>query len=374
MRMVRRLRRVPGLLGAGLAVALLAWVGIAAAQQREQAAVRLTTNPGQDVRPAWSPDGKRIAFQSNRTGAYQIWTVNRDGADERRVSRGEADDRHPAWSPDGRQIVFDAGDDRVREIWVMDPDGGNRRQITALRAFSSFPAWSPDGRTIAFFVYRDGAMDLWAVNADASAPRALTSGFADERKNNCTFACHAAAWSPESATLAFSGGDHRSVWTLRLEAPDPIRITSSEQLAHFPWFMPDGRLAYIEEHASSAEAWTEVRVIDPSGQRPPDTLLEKVLVQGPYELSPDGKRLVFHSPRSGNFDIYLADLTGAGALDVTQAQEAASPGRPPAGGELPTPDSPVDRGRALIYLALGIAGGLAAIGALQLYRRQARRR
>src|SRR5262245_36392347 len=142
MSMLRRGRPILGLLF------LLASTGVVMAQVAGPAPVQLTSSSGHDVRPSWSPDARRIAFQSNRTGSYQIWTVNQDGTDERRVSRGEADDRHPAWSPDGRQLVFDGGDDQVREIWVMDLEGRNRRQVTTLRALASFPSWSPDGQRL----------------------------------------------------------------------------------------------------------------------------------------------------------------------------------------------------------------------------------
>lgn len=375
----------PGAFAVALAVAAAFSVAVAVAQQTASPLVQLTTGQGQSLRPAWSPDGSRIAFQSNRTGSYQIWTVNANGGDERRVSRGEADDRHPRWSPDGRQIVFDAGDERLREIWVMDLDGRSRRQVTSLGAFSSFPSWSPDGQKISFFVYRDGVMDLWAVNADASTPRALTAGLAAERNNGCTFACHAAAWSADSTTLAFSGGDQRRVLTLLLGENNPIQASPGDQQAHFPWYLTDGRLAYVDERVTPGEAWTDVWAIDLAGGSQPEMLLQRVRLQGPYELSADGERVAFHSPAGGNFDIYVADLTAPGAREALQARAAGAvpPGvdqapavgsRAPIAQEQPGPaDFFIEAARIFLYAVVVLGASYAAVRLAQLRRLLGRR-
>src|SRR2546422_8208920 len=77
---------------------------------------QLTNTSASNLRPAWSPDGKRIAFQSNRDGAYHIYAMDPDGANVKQMSSGENDDRHPAWSPDSKFIAVDSGSTQRREI------------------------------------------------------------------------------------------------------------------------------------------------------------------------------------------------------------------------------------------------------------------
>src|SRR3977135_4526906 len=66
---------------------------------------QLTSSTATNVRPAWSPDGKSIAFQSNRDGPYHIYVMNTDGSNLRQLPSGDTDDRHPTWSPDGKAIA-----------------------------------------------------------------------------------------------------------------------------------------------------------------------------------------------------------------------------------------------------------------------------
>ena len=83
---------------------------------------RLTQSPGLDVRPAWSPDGKQIAFTSNRDGNYDIYVMNSDGSNPRNATSHPSRDDHAAWHPDGRRLLF-----------VSDPDGGSDLYLGASR-------------------------------------------------------------------------------------------------------------------------------------------------------------------------------------------------------------------------------------------------
>jgi Tol biopolymer transport system component len=296
-------------------------VGLVSAEDRH-ALMQLTVDHGQDVRAVWSPDGSRIAFQSDREGRYQIWTMDPDGGTPVDLSQDESDDRHPVWSPDGRRIAFDSGDSVLRDIWVMNTDGSDRHRVTTIDGFNSFPSWSADGSRLAFYNYRDGVTDLWLIGADGSAPNQVTRGLADERKNNCTNSCHRPSWSPDDRQIALSGGDHRSVWTVDVSTGAMHQITDGVLHTHFPFFMRDGRLAYVVEYIQQGAAYTDLMVTDPATPGSSEPLLSNVSIQGPYELSPDGQRVLFHSPRAGNFDIYVADTGAQGGMVALQSPRA----------------------------------------------------
>ncbi len=121
------------------------------------------------LHPAWSPDGKRIAFVTRVGRAEQsIQVVNADGSGRARLATGYA----PAWSPDGQRVAFVVARVGDAQIYVMNTDGSSLKRLTPL-GVNLLPTWSPDGRHIAFLASRDGGLGLYVMNADGSGQQRL---------------------------------------------------------------------------------------------------------------------------------------------------------------------------------------------------------
>lgn len=128
----------------------------------------ITSNAGRNESPAWSPDGRQIAFQTDRDGNWDIYLMNVDGSGPVNLTRNGSADRLPSWSPDGRMIAFTSDRDGNDEIYVMNRDGSDVKRLTTDPSQDSYPSWSPDGKQIAFQSKRSGNMDIFVMNSDGS--------------------------------------------------------------------------------------------------------------------------------------------------------------------------------------------------------------
>ena len=135
---------------------------------------------GYDANPHLSPDGRRIAFESRRSGeGNEIWLAETDGSNPTQLTHGPAlHQGTPRWSPDGRRIAFDSlGEDRQWDIWTIDADGGSLRRLTEDPGDDNMPSWSADGRSIYFSSDREGGPDIWRVpSAGGPAERVTRTG------------------------------------------------------------------------------------------------------------------------------------------------------------------------------------------------------
>ena len=163
----------------------------------------LTNNPAFDGAPAWSADGTKIAFASNRDGNWEIYAMNADGTGQTRLTNNSAFDSFPGWSPDGTKIAFTSDRDGNREIYVMNADGTGQSNITGNTARDEHPSWSPDGTKIAFVSTRGATGDfdgnVYTAAPDGSGLTRLT----DFIPNQFVSLPRKPDWAPDSQRLVF---------------------------------------------------------------------------------------------------------------------------------------------------------------------------
>lgn len=124
--------------------------------------VRLLASTRLDFAPQYSPDGRRVAYESDRGGNLEIWVCNSDGGDcSALTSMGSAFTGVPRWSPDGRQVAYYSRIGGNGQIFAIGSEGGAYRQITTDSASHMFPWWSRDGRWIYFASNRTGSYQIW---------------------------------------------------------------------------------------------------------------------------------------------------------------------------------------------------------------------
>lgn len=192
--------------------------------------------------PNWSPDGKKIAFSGITKGSLDgddIYVINVDGTGLTRLTTDPASDTGPAWSPDGTKIAFSSIRDRVPgevnyEIYVMNADGSNQTRITNNTKFDSSPAWSPDGKRIAFTSRRDDNFEVYVMNADGSNQTRLTNN--PEQDSD-------AKWSPDGTKILFmSSRDGRfgEIYTMNPDGTGLVNLTNADGFDMDPSWQPVG--------------------------------------------------------------------------------------------------------------------------------------
>jgi uncharacterized protein (DUF885 family)/Tol biopolymer transport system component/streptogramin lyase len=203
-------------------------------------ATRLTDRPDStESEPVWSPDGSRIAFISNERpnlmtwlGRFQIWLINADGSEPTLLTEIGGANTSPDWSPDGSKITFDSTRDGNQEIYVINADGSEPVNLTQNPANDNSPAWSPDGTKIAFVSDRDGDQEIYVMKADGTGQTRLTERFGFDK---------GPSWSPDGQYIAFYSRHEQNntdVYRMRADGSEQIRLTGDADFDGFPAWRP----------------------------------------------------------------------------------------------------------------------------------------
>jgi Tol biopolymer transport system component len=199
--------------------------------------------------PAWSPDGSRIAYQSDPTGEYDLWVMNGDGSRQHLLLKDAGfDDEQPAWSPDGRRIAFARCDGFFEcDIDVVNSNGTGMHRIIGGHRVNTFPRFSPDGKWIAFTSDRAGLSSaIWKVRIDGTGLQRLTAPQLE---------AFAPSWSPDGSRILFTSDcclPYSEVYVMNADGSGLRRLTHSAtgHQAGFARFAPDGRhMVFMSDRA-----------------------------------------------------------------------------------------------------------------------------
>ncbi len=277
--------------------------------------------------PAWSPDGKEIVFastiiarpESRQSSNSQLWVVTVATGERRRLEiKGGGDAIQPSWSPNGHRIAYWGSiASGQRDIWTVAATGGEAVSVTEDAAIDWNPVWAPEGRYLYFSSDRGGSMNLWRTPIDERSGRVLGPPEAITTP------------SPDSAQITFSRDGRRLAYVQRVATRnlqkipfdrtvekaigEPAWVTRGSKLAVMPEMSPQGdSLAFFTIAPSQEDIF--VAAADGSGLR---QLTDDAYKDRVPRWSPDGKRIAFMSNRSGKYEIWVIDQDGSGLRQVT---------------------------------------------------------
>src|SRR5687768_5249461 len=267
-------------------------------------------------------NSSRIVFVSDRDGPdavgdlgnEEVYVMNPDGTDQRRLTHNKATDNQPALSPDGRTIAFTSQRAGGPDIFVMNVDGTGQKQLTRFsdRGLGALnPTWAPDGKRIAFRT-RVKRIDIYTINVDGTGLTRVTNDPAGEATPS---------WSPDGRRIAFSSGlrQRLEIHVVDSDGRNPRRLTFNDAMDHHPEWSPDGqRIAFH----SDRDGDMEIYVMNADGSNPVRLTRNPGLDAHP-SWSPDGRRIVFHRTVLGHGQVHVMNADGSDVKRITDLSPVA---------------------------------------------------
>ena len=287
-----------------------------------------------DYSPAISPDGKWLAFASNRLQNAELYLMNLTTRTLQQLTHtDELDEYMPAFSPDGKSIAFvsertrggmmlppvqaSGSDPKTATIYLMDIDGRNQRPLIDIEGAQRAPVFSPDGQKIAFESKaptqgtesepggtapgdeNSATLEIYVIHTDGTNTKQLTDNDVDDGHPT---------WAPNGKQIAFTGmvDDIYHIFSVNADGGTIQRLTYGNTGSHYhPTFSPDGkRIIYVSNAHNHYTLW----MMNADGTSKTQ-LTNHIGAHFEPSLSKDGKTLVFSSDRSDHMRIYLMDLT-----------------------------------------------------------------
>ena len=199
--------------------------------------------------PQFSPDGSKIAFESTRSGAYEIWMCRSDGTGVVQLTHFNSSTGTPRWSPDGQQIAFDSRAPGNTDIFVVDSQGGSPRRLTSEPSSEVVPSWSRDGRWIYFASDRTGRHEVWKMPSTGGSPVQVThhGGFAAFESTDGRFLYYAKG-------MTVSG-----LWRIPTNGGEEVEIIRSLEAGHWGyWAVVENGIYYLDTTAKPGIVFLDV--------------------------------------------------------------------------------------------------------------------
>ncbi|MBX7174189.1 MAG: DPP IV N-terminal domain-containing protein [Pyrinomonadaceae bacterium] len=280
--------------------------------------LRLTNDPANDLFPAFSPDGKSIAFVRSSPSKSEVYLIPALGGAERKICSLESIWSGISFSPDGKTLAVIDADTTNKQwgIFWVNLENGNKKRLTSPPEFVSDinPHFSPDGKQIAFLRVFNQIYEVFTVPVGGGEPKQITndktavSGLTwDEKGNNIIFASR-------------RNGIQSNLWKVSADGGEPEMIVTGGKNIANPTISSDGKqIAFVEELSD-----TNIWLINPTSNQTAETkLITSSRADHSPSFSPDGKQIVFVSDRTGNFEIWIADEKGKNQRQLTNLSKSA---------------------------------------------------
>jgi Tol biopolymer transport system component len=277
----------------------------------------------------WSPDGTQLTFASNRDGNVEIYVADADGSNQRRLTDNGQFDYFPAWSPDGRRIAF--GRVETKQIYVMNADGGDEQQVTRLGNAEN-PSWSPYGTEIAFHSSRDGDFEIYAIDLEAAIEGAQDAGLRQLTDNGTADLWPSWGSEPvpsssvpvsfEKSSQAFASVPTYQIGLADLDADGDLdAVFSNGQANDSQVWLNDGHGTFADSGQQLGQYGHGVNVGDLDGDGDPDLLINTHQASSPSRVYLNDGRATFQQLEGAfelniGFNVHLFDLDGDGDLDA----------------------------------------------------------
>ncbi len=212
----------------------------------------VVATPLQEVRPAWSPDGTRIAYTLNLERQFAVHLIDIDGSNDSGPLVGGAEQGYrafaPVWSPDGTLIAFTGDLDSERgllDIYLVEVASGQIARLTSESGSYRSLAWSPDGTTLIYDRGRSGTSDIYMLDVATGIERNLSNNIAND---------DFPALSPDGMHIAFRSlrGGNEDIFTVEVASGEVTRLVDFGVVDLLPAWSPDGtRIAFLSQSARS---------------------------------------------------------------------------------------------------------------------------